>query len=87
MITVKRNCSSSVRFSKNKVTFGDFTIVIDGEEWERFKEVAKMYIPDYVLPACEDFRKLLEEIIDCGINERKEILAVRATKYRTEVKE
>lgn len=39
MIDVKRNCSSSVRTTLDKITFGDFTITIDGEDFERWKKL------------------------------------------------
>ena len=38
-IEVKRNCSSSVRTTLDKVSFGDFTIVLDGEDFERWKKL------------------------------------------------
>lgn len=38
MIVIKRNCSSSIRDDplKDKITFGDFTIVISYEDHEAF---------------------------------------------------
>lgn len=39
MIDVKRNCSSSVRTTLDKVSFGDFTITIDGDDFERWKKL------------------------------------------------
>ena len=38
-IEVKRNCSSSVRTTLDKVSFGDFTIVLDGEDFERWNKL------------------------------------------------
>ena len=38
-IEVKRNCSSSVRTTLDKVSFGDFTITIDGDDFERWKKL------------------------------------------------
>lgn len=42
-IEVKRNCSSSIRTTDNKITFGDFTIVINGDAfvlWRKVKQLA-----------------------------------------------
>ena len=39
MIDVKRNCSSSVRTTLDKITFGDFTITIDGDAYELWRKV------------------------------------------------
>ena len=38
MITIKRNCSSSIHDNplKDKITFGDFTIVISEEDYKVF---------------------------------------------------
>lgn len=38
-IEVKRNCSSSVRTTLDKVSFGDFTITINGDDFERWKKL------------------------------------------------
>ena len=32
-IEVKRNCSSSIRTTDDKITFGDFTIAIKGDDY------------------------------------------------------
>lgn len=38
MITIKRNCASSIHDNplKDKITFGDFTIVISEEDYQVF---------------------------------------------------
>ena len=38
-VTLKRNCSSSVREYDDKVVFGDFTIVINGDDYKDFMEI------------------------------------------------
>ena len=42
MIDVKRNCSSSVRTTLDKITFGDFTITIDGDAFEMWRKVRQL---------------------------------------------
>ena len=39
---VKRNCSSSIRTSLEKITFGDFTITIDGDAFEMWRKVKQL---------------------------------------------
>lgn len=42
-IEVKRNCSSSIRTTLDKITFGDFTIVVNGDAfvlWRKVKQLA-----------------------------------------------
>ena len=41
-IEVKRNCSSSIRTTDNKITFGDFTITIDGDAFEMWRKVKQL---------------------------------------------
>ena len=43
MIEIKRNCSSSVRRSPEKVTYGDFTITISGSDYARFEKILDKY--------------------------------------------
>ena len=38
-VTLKRNCSSSVRQCDDKIVFGDFTIVIDGAAYKDFEKI------------------------------------------------
>lgn len=40
-IEVKRNCSSSIRTTDNKITFGDFTIVINGDAFVLWRKEAQ----------------------------------------------
>ena len=42
MIDVKRNCSSSVRTTLDKITFGDFTITIDGDAYDMWRKVKQL---------------------------------------------
>lgn len=42
MIDVKRNCSSSIRTTLDKITFGDFTITIDGDALEMWRKVKQL---------------------------------------------
>lgn len=42
MIDVKRNCSSSIRTTLDKVVFGDFTITIDGDALEMWRKVKQL---------------------------------------------
>lgn len=42
MIDIKRNCSSSVRTTLDKVVFGDFTITIDGDALEMWRKVKQL---------------------------------------------
>ena len=39
---VKRNCSSSIRTTLDKITFGDFTITIDGDAFEMRRKVKQL---------------------------------------------
>lgn len=39
---VKRNCSSSIRTTLDKITFGDFTITIDGDAFEMWRKVKQL---------------------------------------------
>lgn len=41
-IEVKRNCSSSIRTTLDKITFGDFTITIDGDAFEMWRKVKQL---------------------------------------------
>ena len=41
-IEVKRNCSSSVRTTLDKITFGDFTITIDGDAYDMWRKVKQL---------------------------------------------
>lgn len=41
-IEVKRNCSSSIRTTLNKITFGDFTITIDGDAFKMWRKVKQL---------------------------------------------
>ena len=41
-IEVKRNCSSSIRTTLDKVSFGDFTITIDGDAYEMWRKVKQL---------------------------------------------
>lgn len=43
MITVKRNCSSSVRTTSDKISFGDFTIIFDEAAFETYSELKRKY--------------------------------------------
>lgn len=42
-IEVKRNCSSSVRTTLDKVSFGDFTITISKAEYEFYRLAKQKY--------------------------------------------
>lgn len=39
---VKRNCSSSIHTTLDKITFGDFTITIDGDAFEMWRKVKQL---------------------------------------------
>lgn len=39
---VKRNCSSSIRTTLDKITFGDFTITIDGDAFEMWRKIKQL---------------------------------------------
>ncbi len=41
-IEVKRNCSSSIRTTLDKVSFGDFTITIDGDAYDMWRKVKQL---------------------------------------------
>lgn len=62
MITIKRNCSSSIHDNplKDKITFGDFTIVISEEDYKAFDILRVVFAlkPD----------ELLQEVILAGID-------------------
>ena len=62
MITIKRNCSSSIHDNplKDKITFGDFTIVISEEDYKAFDILRVIFAlkPD----------ELLQEVILAGID-------------------
>ena len=62
MITIKRNCSSSIHDNplKDKITFGDFTIVIEGYDYKAF---------DWLKNELEIKPEgLLDEIIHAGLD-------------------
>lgn len=46
MIDVKRNCSSSIRTTLDKVVFGDFTITIDGDALELWRKAKQQQFAD-----------------------------------------
>lgn len=39
MIEIKRNCSSSITRRPDKITYGDFTITISGNDYEMLKKI------------------------------------------------
>lgn len=41
-IEVKRNCSSSIRTTLDKITFGDFTITVKGDAFEMWRKVKQL---------------------------------------------
>ena len=43
MIEIKRNCSSSIREQKDKITYGDFTISITGSDYEMLSKILDKY--------------------------------------------
>lgn len=65
MIELKRKCSSSVRQDpvKHSITFGDFTLKITDEEWQKF---------DLILQDCKlSPVEALEEMIYAAIDRYK----------------
>lgn len=66
MITIKRNCASSIHDNplKDKITFGDFTIVISEEDYKAFDILRVVFAlkPD----------ELLQEVILAGIDKMME---------------
>ena len=43
MIEIKRNCSSSIKQSEEKISFGDFTIVVSGGDYATFEKILSKY--------------------------------------------
>lgn len=41
-ITVKRSCNSNIHQSDEKINFNAFTIVLDGEEYAKFKKLLEL---------------------------------------------
>lgn len=66
MITIKRNCSSSIHDNplKDKITFGDFTIVISEVDYTAFDWLSR----DLSLKPAD----LLQEVILAGIDRMME---------------
>ena len=64
MIEVKRNCSSSIRRSEDKITFGSFTITIANQDYERFSKILDKY---------NDPTIALKIVLGIGIDEEYEI--------------
>ena len=65
MIIIKRNCSSSVRLHEDdKITFGDFTITLDGADYLLYEKIRALE-----LEACSH-TVTLQKIILAGLRER-----------------
>lgn len=70
-VTLKRNCSSSVRQCDDKIVFGDFTIVIDGAAYKDFE---KIYLENFgKLKATTLLEWLIYEGLDVYRKKMKEI--------------
>lgn len=70
MITIKRNCSSSVREDpvNHKITLGDFTIKIDEGSYDMFR-----YLMDEIkIDAVECLRFVIYEGLDMQLPENDE---------------
>ena len=62
-IEVKRHCSSSIRNTSDRVTFGDFTISITDEDAKKFHQLEDHIYHGYKLT------DILADIIDTGLDE------------------
>ena len=79
MITVKRSVQSSIRdFPGEKMVFSDFTILIGTEQYEQWVKLWPIYGVGQENTASEDWRRLLEEVIDAGIEHLVEEYGGRA---------
>lgn len=64
-VTIKRNCSSSVRIADDKIIFGSISIILEKSDFERFKAIMKLYDPENPLFS-------LNNVIGIGILEEYE---------------
>lgn len=64
-VTIKRNCSSSVKIADDKIIFGSISIILEKSDFERFKAILKLY-------ETEDPLFGLSNVIGLGILEEYE---------------